>query len=43
MNVTSDIKSDAKVNVDSQVLLKLKEKKAQNYCSLLEKVNIYIV
>lgn len=38
MNVTSDIKSDAKVNVDSQVLLKLKEKKAQNYSSLLEKI-----
>jgi hypothetical protein len=35
--------SDAKLNVDDQVLLKLKEKKSQNYSSLLEKVNILLL
>lgn len=29
---------DVQVNLDDQVMLKLKEKKAQNYSSLLEKV-----
>jgi len=37
MNASTQLKSD-KITVDNQVLLKLKEKKAQNYSSLLEKI-----
>ena len=40
MNASTQLNLDPKINVDNQVLLKLKEKKAQNYSSLLEKVNI---
>jgi hypothetical protein len=42
MNASTQLKSD-KITVDNQVLLKLKEKKAQNYSSLLEKVIIFLL
>ncbi len=43
VNAKMNQNSDAKLNVDDQVLLKLKEKKSQNYSSLLEKVNILLL